>query len=76
VNKRPDSSSPRLRLGLALSPTMIEDRMGTIGSTQGVNARPRPSSRNSGTIFSNWPPCSVCASGAAASSVTPESIGE
>src|SRR5450830_493201 len=54
-----DSRKPRLRLVWAPSPTMIEDRIGTIGNTQGVNDRPRPSSRNIGRITSNWRPCSA-----------------
>src|SRR4051794_1857154 len=35
---------------------MIEDRIGTIGSTHGVNARPRPSTINAGTMASRLPP--------------------
>src|SRR3569832_2192769 len=50
-----DSISPRPREVVDLSPTMIDDRIGTIGSTHGVNASPRPSSRNSGTITSSLP---------------------
>jgi hypothetical protein len=34
---------------------MIDDRIGTIGSTHGVNDRPRPSSANSGRITSSLP---------------------
>ena len=51
-----DSSKPRERLTLAPSPMMIEDKIGTIGSTHGVNARPRPSSMNRGTMTSSLPP--------------------
>ena len=39
------------------SPTMMDDRIGTIGSTQGVKARPRPSSAKAGTMASRRPPC-------------------
>src|SRR3569623_3096864 len=34
---------------------MFDDKIGTIGSTQGVTASPRPSSRNSGRITNSLP---------------------
>ena len=37
---------------------MIDDRIGSIGSTQGVNANPSPSRKNSGRIASRRPLCS------------------
>src|SRR5471030_3370791 len=67
-----DNSRPRPRLLLAPSPTMIDDRMGTIGNTQGVNDRPRPSKANSGRMASSLPDlsaasrCPVSLTGAAA----------
>ena len=40
---------------------MIDDRIGTIGSTQGVNARPRPSRTKAGRMASSLPPPSTAA---------------
>src|SRR5450830_434729 len=50
-----DSKLPRARLDWAPSPTMIDDRIGTIGNTQGVNDKPRPSRKNSDNTVSNLP---------------------
>ncbi|MNN78339.1 hypothetical protein D3C81_1948880 [compost metagenome] len=38
---------------------MIDDKIGTIGSTHGVKARPRPSNMNRGTMTSSLPPFSA-----------------
>src|SRR5206468_5885609 len=43
------------------SPTMIDERIGTIGSTQGVNASASPNSTKAGTISSRRPPFSSAA---------------
>src|SRR5450830_249308 len=51
-----DSRKPRLRVTLAPSPTMMDDRIGIIGNTQGVNERPRPSRKKAGTISISLPP--------------------
>src|SRR5450830_1075040 len=51
-----DSSRPRWRVTLAPSPTMMDDRIGIIGNTQGVNERPRPSRKKAGTISISLPP--------------------
>src|SRR5574343_375059 len=50
-----DSSRPRPRVVCAPSPTMMDDRIGTMGSTHGVKDRPSPSSANSGRITSSLP---------------------
>src|SRR5471030_2284011 len=70
------SEKPRLR-ETAPSPTMIDDRMGTIGSTHGVNDSSRPKARKARPMRHTLPLCSVrCASevsssGAAASLAAP-----
>ena len=48
----------RLRLG-ATCPTMMEDKMGNMGKTQGVNDKSKPKTRNAAPIFNRFPPCST-----------------
>src|SRR5919205_896500 len=46
---------PRARDTGPLAPTMIDDRIGTIGSTQGVNESSRPATRKTPATVSRLP---------------------
>ncbi len=56
------SVKPRQRVTLSPWPTMMDDRIGTIGNTQGVSDSSRPATKNSGTINASRPPRSAEAS--------------
>src|SRR5437868_3319428 len=72
------SPKPRARDTAPLLPTMIDDRIGTIGSTQGVNDSSRPATRNTPATVNRLPersadstraPAEPVAAGAAAGGV-------
>ncbi len=52
---------PRERVTPSPSPTMIDDRMGTMGSTHGVSDRPRPAMKNNGRIIRKLRPFNALA---------------